>query len=175
MSGKTGSGIVGQTAPELDLNNWIGTDGAPLDPVRLADLKGKVVCMLFWQSWCPGCKQVALPALARIYERFSGDERIALLAVQTVFEGFESNTEDKVLETQRHHNLKLPMAHDPGQGTESEPSRLLQSYLASGTPWIVIIDKDGVVRFNGFLMLEKQVLARLESLIKQVPPTLLSK
>lgn len=169
MSGKPKIGIIGQKAPELGLDNWIGPDGAPLDPVRLSDLKGKVVCMLFWQSWCQGCHQVALPIFSRISERFSADERIALLAVQTVFEGFESNTEDKVFETQRRHNLKLPMAHD--RGTESEPSRVMQIYRATGTPWFVIIDKESVVRLNGFLMLEKQVISHLESLIKQVPPT----
>jgi thiol-disulfide isomerase/thioredoxin len=168
MNGKPKIGIVGQAAPELGLDHWIGPDGAPLDPVRLADLRGKVVYMLFWQSWCPGCHQVALPMLERISRRFARDERIAFLAVQTVFEGFESNTEDKVLETQRRYNLKLPMAHDGG--TESEPSRVMKDYRTGGTPWAVIVDKDGVVRLNGFLMLEAQVVSHLESLMKQVPP-----
>ena len=55
---------------------------------------------------------------------------------------------------------------DPGQETESEPSRVMQIYRASGTPWVVLIDKEGVVRFNGFLVLEKQVIQHLESLME---------
>ena len=70
--------------------------------------------------------------LKRISARFAGDERISFVAIQTVFEGFEANTEDKVLETQRRYNLGLPMAHDGG--TEAEPSRVMTDYRAGGTP-----------------------------------------
>jgi len=35
--------ILGQTAPELNLDSWIGGDGKEVDPIRLNDYRGKVV------------------------------------------------------------------------------------------------------------------------------------
>lgn len=44
---------VGDQAPEITLAAYLQSpDGAP---VRLADLRGYVVVIDFWASWCPGC------------------------------------------------------------------------------------------------------------------------
>lgn len=44
-------GILGQTAPELNLSYWIDGNGNPMAPVRLADYRGKVVYLYFFQDW----------------------------------------------------------------------------------------------------------------------------
>jgi hypothetical protein len=44
-------GILGQQAPNLNLNNWINGDGKKIDPVRLSDYRGKVIYLYFWQDW----------------------------------------------------------------------------------------------------------------------------
>lgn len=44
-------GILGQPAPALDLTDWIDGEGQPMDPIRLKELKGKVVYLYFFQHW----------------------------------------------------------------------------------------------------------------------------
>ena len=44
-------GIVGQTAPELGLNNWIDGSGEAMAPIRLSSYRGKVVYLYFFQDW----------------------------------------------------------------------------------------------------------------------------
>lgn len=44
-------GILGKPAPELDLDGWIDGEGRKMDPVRLSDLRGKVVYLYFYQDW----------------------------------------------------------------------------------------------------------------------------
>ena len=50
-SASTQLGILGQEAPELELDNWIDGNGKPMDPVRLTDYRGKVVYLYFFQDW----------------------------------------------------------------------------------------------------------------------------
>ncbi len=44
-------GILGQMAPELGPLDWIDGNGDKIDPVRLSDLRGKVVYLYFFQDW----------------------------------------------------------------------------------------------------------------------------
>ena len=44
-------GILGQPAPELELNSWIDGNGTPMGPVKLQDYRGKVIYLYFFQDW----------------------------------------------------------------------------------------------------------------------------
>ncbi len=44
-------GIQGQPAPELNLTEWIGGNGKPIDPIQLADFRGSVIYLYFFQDW----------------------------------------------------------------------------------------------------------------------------
>lgn len=50
-SANTQYGILGQEAPELELDNWIDGNGKPTDQVKLKDYRGKVVYLYFFQDW----------------------------------------------------------------------------------------------------------------------------
>ncbi len=65
--------MIGKPAP--------GIDGSDVDgrPVRLADLKGKVVLVDFWATWCPPCV-ASFPALRQLSHDF-GDRGFAILGV----------------------------------------------------------------------------------------------
>lgn len=50
-SADTRFGILGQTAPELDLSTWIDGNGQKTKSIRLSDYRDKVVYLYFFQDW----------------------------------------------------------------------------------------------------------------------------
>ncbi len=65
----------GGPAPEISAEEWINTDGK----VSLADLRGKVVVVEFWATWCPPCRE-SIPHLKELHERWSGKD-VVLIAL----------------------------------------------------------------------------------------------
>lgn len=109
-----------------------------------SDLRGRVVVLAFWTSWCSPCIQ-ELPHLQRIYEHFRNDPRVAIYAVDV---GWYQETPEKGRQFLTRHRLDLPMAFDSGAGAKA--------FGIDGVPAIVLIDARGRVRFthNGFDMSE---------------------
>ena len=70
--------------------------------------------------------------------------------MQTVFEGFVFNSEDKLRKNQLKHGLKIPMAHAAGDPQTHSIPEIMRKYRSGGTPWTVIIDPKGRVVFNQF-------------------------
>ena len=139
-------GILNQKAPSWNVDQWLGLpDGEKT--LDVADFKGKVLYLYCFQSWCPGCHSHGFPTLQKAIEHFKGDKEVAFVAVQTVFEGFSSNTLKRAGETAERYHLDIPIGHS---GSEGRFSALMRNYRTGGTPWTIIIDKQGVVRFNGF-------------------------
>ena len=72
------------------------------------------------------------------------------MAVQTVFEGYSVNSEDKLRKNQLKYDLKIPMAHAPGNPQTHTIPEIMREYRSGGTPWTVIIDPNGGVVYNQF-------------------------
>jgi hypothetical protein len=73
---------------------------------------------------------------------------LAFVTVQTVFEGFDTNTLDSAREVAQRYKLDIPVGHDPGPNQSG--SLLMHRYRTGGTPWTIVIDRDRRVRFNAF-------------------------
>jgi thiol-disulfide isomerase/thioredoxin len=136
-------GILGKPAPELRVAEWL--DGAP--PLRLADLHGKVVFLYCFQAWCPACSSHGFPTLQRVAKAYRDVEDVALVAVQTVFEGFDHNTAAAGRRLARRF-FEGPVGHDPG--AEGRLPKTMGDFDTGGTPWTIVIDRNGIVRFNDF-------------------------
>ncbi len=139
-------GIAGRPAPSWGVSEWINLPEGSLT-LDVTDLKGTVVFMLGFQSWCPGCHSRGFPTLKQLIKTYAGADDVSFVAVQTVFEGFSTNTARRAWETAREYELDIPVGHD---GTAGRHSIFMQRYRTGGTPWVVIIDKQGIVRFNAF-------------------------
>jgi peroxiredoxin len=95
---------------------------------RLSALKGKVVFLNFWATWCPPCRE-EMPSMEALYQRFRGRD-LELLAVDI--------QEDKgtVAAFMKEYGLTFPAALD-------STGRISAEYGVRGIPATFIIDKEG--------------------------------
>jgi peroxiredoxin len=115
----------GSPAPEFTLERL--SDGAP---VTLSDLRGKVVLLNFWATWCKPCGD-EMPAMERLYRalRSEGFELLAVSVDQDL---------DEVGRFRERLGLSFPILLDPQQ-------RVARAYLTFRFPESLLIAPDGVV------------------------------
>ncbi len=108
---------------------------------------------------------MGFPTLKKIYDTYKSDEAISFLAIQTVFEGHTFNTKDKLISTQIKYHLPIPMGHDASAYSQKVPiPKTMYNYRSGGTPWVVIIDRDGKVVYNDFHITTEDATALINSL-----------
>ena len=149
LAAPEGYGIVGKKAPELNVPHWIDGQGRP-GSFSLAAQHGKFVMLECWQSWCPGCHSHGFPALKKIHTAFKGSDFFVAAGIQTTFEGYETNTLDKLRVMQQRYDLPIIMGHDAGNHKTREHPNTMRSYKTGGTPWAILISPDGYVIYNDF-------------------------
>jgi thiol-disulfide isomerase/thioredoxin len=142
-------GIKGMQAPPLQVDHWIDAAGIPTK-FSQQQVEGKWVYLKCFQNWCPGCHEHGFPALKKVADAFQQENRVEVLAIQTVFEGFSNNTKESVRELQLRYDLPIMMGHDAGDPRTNPHPRTMRDYRTGGTPWVVIIDPAGKVVYNHF-------------------------
>jgi cytochrome c biogenesis protein CcmG/thiol:disulfide interchange protein DsbE len=117
---------VGSRAPEIGLSDLRGRS------VRMSRLRGKVVIVDFWASWCEPCGE-AMPVLNRLYRRY---RRQGLVVVGVNVDRTERNARSFLRSTP----VSFPIVHDARHQVAGRygPPRMPSSYL---------IDRRGVVRY----------------------------
>ena len=150
-------------APEFNVNQWIDANGDKTASIKLSDFKGQFKVVYCFQSWCPGCHSKGLPDLKMMVEALEGNDHVAFLAIQTVFEGHNANTYEKMVETQKQYDLKIPFGHDAGDDGASR-SNIMTNYQTGGTPWFIFIDKHDNIVFSDFHLNPKAAIEFLKSL-----------
>ncbi len=139
-------GLTGGPAPELRVDEWL--DGNDL-PRRIADIDAPIIYLYAFQSWCPGCHSHGFPTLAAVkehYEKAGKADLVEFIAIQTVFEGHETNTAEAALKSVKEHGLEdIALGHDSGH-----PPKTMADYRTGGTPWTVLIGPDREIIGQGF-------------------------
>src|SRR5437899_13058141 len=130
--------LVGSPAPEIALKDLQGQE------VKLSDLRGKVVLLNFWATWCKPCKE-EMPAMQASYDKLR-DQGFVVLAVN------ELEDTNKVIEHIRTHGhtFLVVMDHD---------NRVANRYGVIGLPASFLIDRQGLVREHifGNLLTEQRI------------------
>ncbi len=149
-------------APPLQVDYWIDRDGSPAS-FDLAAEKGKWVMLKCFQDWCPGCHSSGFPTLQAFSEAFADHPKVAIAGIQTVFEGFSTNTVEDVRKNQLRYELPIVMGHDPGDPDGDHRPATMRDYRTGGTPWIIMINPEGQVVYNYFHINTEKLIAYIRS------------
>ena len=136
LRNQEGPVTIGETAPNFTLTTFKG------EQINLEDLKGKVVVLNFWASWCKPCEEEAaeLETAWRIYQ--PGGE-VVFLGVDYV------DTETKAMVYLEKFDVTYPNGPDLR-------TQISQAFRIRGVPETYIIDKDGklaALKISPFLSL----------------------
>lgn len=147
-----GAAVAAEKAPNFSLQDLDGKT------VSLSQLKGKVVFLDFWASWCPPCRR-SIPAVEALYERYAKDPRVAVMGVNV------ENKPDATRTFAQKNGMKYRILVDDGAAS--------RAYRVSGIPAFFTIGPDGTMgkKFVGFSGdMQNQWIAEIERLLKTAPP-----
>ncbi len=143
--------MIGKPAPDFTLKDLDGKE------VKLSDLKGQVVMLDFWATWCGPCR-ASMPHLDAIYKEFGDVEggkgglkayAVNLREKDAVIKPFVQKT-----------NLLMPVLLDTD-------GKVAKSFGVSGIPQTVVIDKEGkIVKVTVGSGTHDQIKTAIEEAIK---------
>jgi peroxiredoxin len=116
-------GAVGSTAPEFSLSDLAG------NAVRLANLRGRIVFLNIWATWCEPCRE-EMPSMQSLYERLHGAD-FEMLAVNA-----DQGDRPSVERFVHDNGITFPVLPDPDL-------LIADRYAVTGYPETFIIDRNG--------------------------------
>jgi len=125
-------------APSWDNQSWLNSPG----PLRLADLRGRVVLLNFWVYTCYNCTNT-VPSLVN-FDRKYRERGLTLIGIHTPEFPPYSGEHDKtnVARALKQYGIEYPNAQD-------NDSRTWNLYGIRFWPSFVLIDKQGIIRYEG--------------------------
>ncbi len=133
--------LLGKPAPELTIATWIVGE-----PVTLADLRGNVVLLEFWATWCKPCQEM-FPKLTALYER-EASQGLEIAAITRHYMAYAGTPEAKEeeLNLMRQMVAKHEVTFPVGVAADEQLQTL---YGANGLPTVALLDRRGVVLYAG--------------------------
>ncbi len=123
-SSHTPSGLApGKSAPDFKLKTLDGKQ------VSLSGLRGKVVLINFWASWCPPCKE-EIPLFEEVYKKYR-DKGFEILAIST------DSSIDALKDFLKDHKISFTVLLDNG--------KVSNLYGIQGLPTSFLVDREGKV------------------------------
>lgn len=126
--------LEGKPAPELKLEGWLDKN-KPAD--LAASMKGRIVVVDFWGTWCPPCR-AALPKNQKLWKDYTDrKEPVLMLGVHDARRGA-----DQMAKMATDMGLEYPMAVDVD-------SVSAKAWNVSFWPTYIVLDQKGIVRAAG--------------------------
>ncbi|SHF16063.1 Peroxiredoxin [Microbulbifer donghaiensis] len=131
-------------APEISASAWLNTE----EPLSLRALRGKVVMVHAFQMLCPACVMQGTPQASAVAECFV-DEPLQVIGLHSVFEHHRVMGVEALRVFVHEFRLAFPIAVDQAAENSAVPVTM-QKLALRGTPSVVLIDKQGLLRFSHF-------------------------
>jgi thiol-disulfide isomerase/thioredoxin len=160
--------LLDHAAPTVAFN-WTSGD-KPLH--SFADLKGKVVLIDFWATWCGPCR-AAFPKLRSLQERYAGYP-VVILGVTSIQGSHSDVKAKKTIDCKGDPAKEMALMKDFMRDMEmtwtvafSEQNVFNPDFGVSGIPHVAIIDPAGKVRFNNLYPNAKEESEHIDALLTE--------
>lgn len=119
--------VIGINAPDIEIIDAINNR-----PLLSSELKGKVLFINFWASWCQPCRE-EMPSIEKLFKHFLDKQDFLMLTI------LYRDDPQRAISYLKQNGLNLPVLIDKDENTA-------KSYGVTGVPETYIVDKKGVVR-----------------------------
>jgi len=142
----------GFLAPDFTLKAMDG------DPITLSSLRGKVVLVNFWASWCPPCQQ-EIPAMEKIYRQYE-NKGFVILAVNSTLQDTLADVADLLNDKE----VSFPVLLD-------NDGKVTDKYQIQSLPTSFFINQEGMISqvVIGGPMSEVSIQTEVEQLLQEMP------
>lgn len=124
--------MLDKAAPAFALTDLQG------QTVSLENLKGKVVIVDFWATWCGPCK-ASFPGMQKAVNKYKDDPNVAFLFVDTWENAADKHKNAADFINGKGYNFRVLLDND---------NKVVQSFEVSGIPTKFIVDRNGKIRFK---------------------------
>jgi peroxiredoxin len=143
--------MLSETAPVFALND---IDGKKID---ITDLKGKVVIIDFWATWCGPCK-ASFPGMQKMVNKYKDDPNVKFVFIDTWERGEDKKKDAGDFIKSNKYSFHVLMDND---------NKVVEQFKVEGIPTKFVLDKNGIIRFKavGFDGSDEKLINELTAMI----------